>query len=238
MNAWTWNLFKKKFVMKGKMLLVAGLALAGIDASAQNYFGVTGGYNLSTLMSEELEDVEWGVKSEYTPKSGFNAGIAYEHRFTGSDKGNLFIGANLLYSLEGYKYKTTIPTNVSLSSTIDPAEVGAPSFEQNGSEAYEGTVDIKYLKVPVSFGYNFKLSENLGLAPKIFGIFETQVGAEDWSTRSRHFDFAFGAGANLNIGERLSIGLGYDWNPDGRYSGSVPVYGNAHVNVSYFILSK
>ena len=207
-----------------KNLIVAGLMLAGVCASAQNYFGVTGGYNLSTLKMEELTGDPYGVKTEHSPRSGFNAGIAYEHRFTGSDKGNLFIGANVLYSLEGYHYKTTIPTGVS------------DIVLKSGSDAvYEDNVDFKYLKLPVSFGYNFKLSDNFGLAPKVFGILESQLDIVHDDVNPV-FDFAFGAGVNLNIGERLSIGLGYDWNPETDFDPTV-VYGNAHANVSYYIFS-
>lgn len=211
--------------MKSKFLIVAGLLLAGVCASAQNYFGVTGGYNLSTLKMEELTGDPYGVKTEHSPRSGFNAGIAYEHRFTGSDKGNLFIGANVLYSLEGYHYKTTIPTGVS------------DIVLKSGSDAvYEDNVDFKYLKVPVSFGYNFKLSDNFGLAPKVFGILESQLDIVHDDVNPV-FDFAFGAGVNLNIGERLSIGLGYDWNLENDFEPNIR-YGNAHANVSYYIFSK
>lgn len=207
-----------------KILIVAGLLLAGVCASAQNYFGVTGGYNLSTLKMEELTGDPYGVKTEHSPRSGFNAGIAYEHRFTGSDKGNLFIGANVLYSLEGYHYKTTIPTGVS------------DIVLKSGSDAvYEDNVDFKYLKVPVSFGYNFKLSDNFGLAPKVFGILESQLDIVHDDVNPV-FDFAFGAGVNLNIGERLSIGLGYDWNLENDFEPNIR-YGNAHANVSYYIFS-
>ena len=209
--------------MKSK-LIVAGLMLAGVCASAQNYFGVTGGYNLSTLKMEELTGDPYGVKTEHSPRSGFNAGIAYEHRFTGSDKGNLFIGANVLYSLEGYHYKTTIPTGVS------------DIVLKSGSDAvYEDNVDFKYLKLPVSFGYNFKLSDNFGLAPKVFGILESQLDIVHDDVNPV-FDFAFGAGVNLNIGERLSIGLGYDWNLESDFEPNIR-YGNAHANVSYYIFS-
>lgn len=208
-----------------KILIVAGLMLAGVCASAQNYFGVTGGYNLSTLKMEELTGDPYGVKTEHSPRSGFNAGIAYEHRFTGSDKGNLFIGANVLYSLEGYHYKTTIPTGVS------------DIVLKSGSDAvYEDNVDFKYLKLPVSFGYNFKLSDNFGLAPKVFGILESQLDIVHDDVNPV-FDFAFGAGVNLNIGERLSIGLGYDWNLESDFEPNIR-YGNAHANVSYYIFSK
>ena len=207
-----------------KILIVAGLMLAGVCASAQNYFGVTGGYNLSTLKMEELTGDPYGVKTEHSPRSGFNAGIAYEHRFTGSDKGNLFIGANVLYSLEGYHYKTTIPTGVS------------DIVLKSGSDAvYEDNVDFKYLKLPVSFGYNFKLSDNFGLAPKVFGILESQLDIVHDDVNPV-FDFAFGAGVNLNIGERLSIGLGYDWNIENDFEPNIR-YGNAHANVSYYIFS-
>lgn len=207
-----------------KLLIVAGLMLAGVCASAQNYFGVTGGYNLSTLKMEELTGDPYGVKTEHSPRSGFNAGIAYEHRFTGSDKGNLFIGANVLYSLEGYHYKTTIPTGVS------------DIVLKSGSDAvYEDNVDFKYLKLPVSFGYNFKLSDNFGLAPKVFGILESQLDIVHDDVNPV-FDFAFGAGVNLNIGERLSIGLGYDWNIENDFEPNIR-YGNAHANVSYYIFS-
>ena len=207
-----------------KKLIVAGLMLAGVCASAQNYFGVTGGYNLSTLKMEELTGAPYGVKTEHSPRSGFNAGIAYEHRFTGSDKGNLFIGANVLYSLEGYHYKTTIPTGVS------------DIVLKSGSDAvYEDNVDFKYLKLPVSFGYNFKLSDNFGLAPKVFGILESQLDIVHDDVNPV-FDFAFGAGVNLNIGERLSIGLGYDWNIENDFEPNIR-YGNAHANVSYYIFS-
>ena len=207
-----------------KKLIVAGLMLAGVCASAQNYFGVTGGYNLSTLKMEELTGDPYGVKTEHSPRSGFNAGIAYEHRFTGSDKGNLFIGANVLYSLEGYHYKTTIPTGVS------------DIVLKSGSDAvYEDNVDFKYLKLPVSFGYNFKLSDNFGLAPKVFGILESQLDIVHDDVNPV-FDFAFGAGVNLNIGERLSIGLGYDWNIENDFEPNIR-YGNAHANVSYYIFS-
>ncbi len=207
-----------------KILIVVGLMLAGVCASAQNYFGVTGGYNLSTLKMEELTGDPYGVKTEHSPRSGFNAGIAYEHRFTGSDKGNLFIGANVLYSLEGYHYKTTIPTGVS------------DIVLKSGSDAvYEDNVDFKYLKLPVSFGYNFKLSDNFGLAPKVFGILESQLDIVHDDVNPV-FDFAFGAGVNLNIGERLSIGLGYDWNLESDFEPNIR-YGNAHANVSYYIFS-
>ena len=89
------------------------------------------------------------------------------------------------------------------------------------------------MKVPVSFGYNFKLSDNFGLAPKVFGILESQLGVDHDPEYNPLFDFAFGAGVNLNIGERLSIGLGYDWNPEDFDSH----LGNAHANVSYYIFS-
>ena len=202
------------------------MMLANVCVSAQNYFGVTGGYNLSTLKMENSGGEDpFGVKKEHSPRSGFNAGIAYEHRFTGSDKGNLFIGANVLYSLEGYHYKTTIPTG------------GSDIKLKSGSAAvYEGDVDIKNLKVPVSFGYNFKLSDNFGLAPKVFGILESQLDV-DHNETNPVFDFAFGAGVNLNIGERLSIGLGYDWNPENDFEPNIR-YCNAHANVSYYIFSK
>ncbi len=209
-----------------KMLIAVGLMLASVCASAQNYFGVTGGYNLSTLKMEESTGDPYGVKTEHSPRSGFNAGIAYEHRFDGSDKGNLFLGANVLYSLEGYHYKTTIPTG---GSDIKLKSGSAPVV-------YEDDVDIKNLKVPVSFGYNFKLSDNFGLAPKVFGILESQLDV-DHNETNQVFDFAFGAGLNLNIGERLSIGLGYDWNPETDFEPTI-VYGNAHANVTYYIFSK
>ena len=208
--------------MKNKILIAIGLLLSCVCASAQSYFGVTGGYNLSTFKIDELRlGVPEGV-IENTPKSGFNAGIAYEYRFTGSDKGNLFIGANVLYSLEGYHHKALVPADMSLAPdlvTIEPIES-------------EEDVDIKYLKVPVSFGYNFKLSDNFGLAPKVFGILESQLDV-DHNDANPVIDFAFGAGVNLNIGERLSIGLGYDWNPEDFDC----VLGNAHANVSYYIFS-
>ena len=198
--------------MKNKLLFIAGMMLASVCASAQNYFGVTGGYNLSTWKIDVA-----GHPMDITPRSGFNAGIAYEYRFSGSDMGNLFIGANVLYSLEGYHYKMTLPT------------VGGIPIE------YDENVDIKYLKVPVSFGYNFKLSDNFGLAPKVFGVLESQLDVEHNDTNPL-FDFAFGAGVNLNIGERLSIGLGYDWNPETDFVPTA-LYCNAHANVSYYIFS-
>ena len=137
----------------------------------------------------------------------------------------MFIGANVLYSLEGYHYKTTIPTG------------GSDIVLKSGSDAvYEDNVDFKYLKLPVSFGYNFKLSDNFGLAPKVFGILESQLDIVHDDVNPV-FDFAFGAGVNLNIGERLSIGLGYDWNIENDFEPNIR-YGNAHANVSYYIFSK
>ena len=100
--------------MKGKFLITTSLVLASVCTSAQNYFGVTGGYNLSTFkMDKQRLGIPDGVV-ENSPKSGFNAGIAYEYRFTGSDKGNLFIGANVLYSLEGYHHKALVPAGMSV----------------------------------------------------------------------------------------------------------------------------
>jgi opacity protein-like surface antigen len=209
--------------MKSRFLIATGLMLASVCASAQNYFGVTGGYNLSTMKIEESTGIEV-VNTEHSPRSGFNAGIAYEHRFDGSDKGNLFLGASLLYSLEGYHYKTTLPTG---NSDIKFSDVDLITYDKN--------FDIKYLKLPVSFGYNFKLSDNFGLAPKVFGILESQLDIVHDDVNPV-FDFAFGAGVNLNIGERLSIGLGYDWNPETNFVPTV-LYGNAHANVSYYIFS-
>jgi len=203
--------------MKSKFLITTGLVLASVCASAQNYFGVTGGYNLSAKNMDE--DFEF---TEYSSKSGFNAGIAYEYRFSGTDKGNLFIGANVLYSLEGFHIKRSAPAG---SNDPDMVRISAIESEEN--------FDIKYLKVPVSFGYNFKLSVNFGLAPKVFGILESQLGVDHDPEYNPLFDFAFGAGVNLNIGERLSIGLGYDWNPEDFDSH----LGNAHANVSYYIFS-
>ena len=203
--------------MKSKFLITTGLVLASVCASAQNYFGVTGGYNLSAKNMDE--DFEF---TEYSSRSGFNAGIAYEYRFSGTDKGNMFIGANVLYSLEGFHIKRSAP-----AGSNDPDMVSISAIES------EEDFDIKYLKVPVGFGYNFKLSDNFGLAPKVFGILESQLGVDHDPEYNPLFDFAFGAGVNLNIGERLSIGLGYDWNPEDFDSR----LGNAHANVSYYIFS-
>lgn len=90
--------------------------------------------------------------------------------------------------------------------------------------------------MPVSFGYNIKLGDNFGLAPKMYGILKSQLGLDEYSTEPT-VDFAFGAGANLNIGDRFSIGLGYEWNPDTRCEPSTS-YNNAHANVTYYIFSK
>ena len=204
--------------MKSRFLIATGLMLASVCASAQNYFGVTGGYNLSTLKMDLT-----GSLMEISPRSGFNAGIAYEYRFCGSDKGNLFVGAKALYSLEGYHYNLTIPVETTVSPDI---EVADKPIE------YDENFDVKYLKVPVSFGYNFKLSDNFGLAPKVLGILESRLDV-DHDDANPVIDFAFGAGVNLNIGERFSIGLGYDWNPTEFNN----VWGNAHANVSYYIFS-
>lgn len=198
--------------MKNKILIAIGLLLVSVCASAQNYFGVTGGYNLSTITERSGVVPGW---REYSPKSGFNVGIAYEHRFTGSDKGNMFLGANILYSLEGYKFKEVVPVGPDIvfvnANTID----------------YDGKIDIKLLKIPVSFGYNFQLTEKFGIAPKIFVIYDFEPSYKDSY-------FAFGGGANFNIGERFSIGIGYDMKSG--YDGGW--YDNCHANLTYYIFSK
>ena len=97
-----------------KMLVVAGLMLAGVCASAQNYFGVTGGYNLSNHFISEwnltsIDPIEGGVSYDYYCKSGFNAGLSFEHRFAPkSNGGNWFLGVSALYSLEGYNIRSEI----------------------------------------------------------------------------------------------------------------------------------
>ena len=202
--------------MKNKILIAIGLLLVSVCASAQNYFGVTGGYNLSTMT--ERSGVEPGWR-EYSPKSGFNVGIAYEHRFAGSDKGNMFLGANILYSLEGYKFKEVVPVGPDIvfvnANTID----------------YDGKIDIKLLKIPVSFGYNFQLAEKFGIAPKIFVIYDFEPSYKDSY-------FAFGGGANFNIGERFSIGIGYDMKSGYHGSFDCGWYDNCHANLTYYIFSK
>ncbi len=203
--------------MKNKLLIAVGLSLASVCASAQNYFGVTGGYNLSTITERSGVVPGW---REYSPKSGFNVGIAYEHRFAGSDKGNMFLGANILYSLEGYKFKEVVPVGPDIvfvnANTID----------------YDGKIDIKLLKIPVSFGYNFQLTEKFGIAPKIFVIYDFEPSYKDSY-------FAFGGGANFNIGERFSIGIGYDMRSGyNGPNGNRVWFDNFHANLTYYIFSK
>lgn len=218
------------------LLVSAGLMLASLGATAQNYFGVTAGYNLSTRNSDDVAIYPTG-KIEYGCRSGFNAGIAYEHRFTASEKGYLFLDANLLYSLEGYHLKMDyIPSGVTVSSaTVN----GASSQIKEEVIKIDEDIDYKYLKVPVSFGYNFQLAEKFGLAPKVTAIFESQLKKKnDFVSGTRYANFAFGGGANLNIGERISIDLGYDWMPESFGGDHKCVYGNAHANFTYYIFSK
>ena len=202
-----------------KMLVVAGLMLAGVCASAQNYFGVTGGYNLSNHFISEwnltsIDPIEGGVSYDYYCKSGFNAGLSFEHRFAPkSNGGNWFLGVSALYSLEGYNIRSEI------------------AFADGYVKEYDTDCDIKLLKFPVSFGFNFKVNEKVGFAPKVYGIFARNVGAQfSFEKLSR---FSYGGGANINIGERSSIGVGYDW-----YVSEKNIWnGNAHVNFTYYIFS-
>ncbi|MBQ0156917.1 MAG: outer membrane beta-barrel protein [Bacteroidales bacterium] len=214
--------------MKNKLFVVAGLMMACMGASAQNYFGVTAGYNLSNRSFDEEFQSD---AVEYSYRSGFNAGIAYEHRFNASENKNyMFLDASFLYSLQGFHYKYDIGKEI-----FNAYEKGDYEVAPTGKEpVYDENVDIKYLKLPVSFGYNFQLGEKFGLAPKVFGILKTRVDMSHGSIGAKYVEFAFGAGANLNIGEKFQVGLGYDWDPSYRDM----VDGNAHVNLTYYIFSK
>lgn len=212
--------------MKKEMLVSAGLLLAGVGATAQNYFGVTGGYNLTHHHAPD------DYYFEYENKSGFNAGIAYEHRFKNSGNNYLFLDASVLYSLEQYSC-TQKDKTINLNDMV---------FASGGDDS---GLEMKYLKVPVGVGYNFQLAEKFGLAPKVYGILDVDVhkhpGAKDNKYCTDPY-FAFGGGANLNIGERFQIGMGYDWNLaryiSPRYLESKNWTGNFHTNLTYYLFSK
>ena len=186
--------------MKNKLLIAVGLSLASVCASAQNYFGVTGGYNL-TNMHHEMGSSDF----ERDPKSGFNIGASYEHRFHANGKGYPFLDACLLYSQEGYFYSDK---------------------------------DLKFLKIPVGVGYDFQLTRKFGLAPKVFGVLDVEMS--DVSASDNNMFFAFGGGANLNIGEKFSIGIGYELRREsyGSNDDYYSWFNTFHTNLTYYIFSK
>lgn len=203
--------------MKSKFLIVFGLLLASVGVFAQNYFGVTGGYNLSNIRNADTPYVE------YHPQSGFNVGVAYEHRFSTNGKGYPFLDASILYSLERYKGTPLVDNYYDLVFSAG----SSPSFDEGS----------KFLKIPVSFGYNFQLTDKFGIAPKIFGIFDADM-SDPPSSGSDKF-FAFGGGANFNIGERFSIGVGYDFRRDiYGFADEYILFDNYHANLTYYIFSK
>lgn len=207
--------------MKNKLFVLAGLMLAGA-ASAQNHIGLTAGYNLSSRFCTSTPAYSLGI--EYGPKSGFNAGVAYEHRFAKqANEGNWFIDADLLFSLEGFHSKSW--------GFLDPHEYNVAVEVEPWDEYY----DIKYLKLPFGAGYNFKCTDKFGFAPKVYCVLEKELNVNKVS-RDGVLDVAYGAGVNLNIGERAQIGLGYDWNSFGKGSGLCST--NAHANFTYYLFSK
>ena len=197
--------------MKNKILIAVGLLLISVCASAQNYFGVTGGYNLTDIRDADNSYIE------YHPRSGFNVGVAYEHRFSTKGKGYPFLDASILYSLERYKGDPLVDNYFDLVFS-------------SGSQTFD--VDSKFLKVPVSYGYNFQLAEKFGIGPKIFVIYDFEPSYKDSY-------FAFGGGANFNIGERFSIGIGYDMRSGyNGPNGNRVWFDNFHANLTYYIFSK
>lgn len=202
--------------MKSKFLIVFGLLLANVCASAQNYFGVTGGCNLSRIHDKDFFDVD------YYSKIGFNVGVAYEHRFRNSGNNYPFIDASILYSLEQYSFAYK-------DRSIDPYDMVLTSG------GYEPIVKEKYLKVPVGVGFNFQLAEKFGLAPKVYGILDATIDRFGMDPI-----FAFGGGMNLNVGESFQIGIGYDLNHSFSRSceSGKDWIGNFHANLTYYIFSK
>ena len=198
------------------MLVVAGLMLAGVCASARNYFGVTGGCNLSHIHDKGFFDVD------YYSKIGFNVGVAYEHRFRNSGNNYPFIDASILYSLEQYSFAYK-------DRTIDPYDIVLTSG------GFEPIVKEKYLKVPVGVGLNFQLAEKFGLAQKDYGILDATIDRFGMDPI-----FAFGGGMNFNIGESVQIGIGYDLNHSFSRSceSGKDWIGNFHANLTYYIFSK
>ena len=202
--------------MKSKFLIVFCLLLANVCASAQNYFGVTGGCNLSHIHDKDFFDVD------YYSKIGFNVGVAYEHRFKNSGNNYPFIDASILYSLEQYSFAYK-------DRKIDPYDI---VLYYGG---YEPIVKEKYLKVPVGVGFNFQLAEKFGLAPKVYGILDAIIDRFGMDPI-----FAFGGGMNLNVGESFQIGIGYDLNHSFSRSceSGKDWIGNFHANLTYYIFSK
>ena len=201
--------------MKNKILIAVGLLLASVCASAQNYFGVTGGCNLSHLSKQD-------VLFDFYSKIGFNVGVAYEHRFKNSGNSYPFVDASILYSLEQYSFAYK-------DRTIDPYDM---VLYYGG---YEPIVKEKYLKVPVGVGFNFQLAEKFGLAPKVYGILDATIDRFGMDPI-----FAFGGGMNFNIGESVQIGIGYDLNHSFAWTcASFKEWiGNFHANLTYYIFSK
>ncbi len=201
--------------MKNKLLIAVGLSLASVCASAQNYFGVTGGCNLSHLSKQD-------ILFDFYSKIGFNVGVAYEHRFKNSGNSYPFVDASILYSLEQYSFAYK-------DRTIDPYDM---VLYYGG---YEPIVKEKYLKVPVGVGFNFQLAEKFGLAPKVYGILDATIDRFGMDPI-----FAFGGGMNLNIGEQFQIGIGYDLNHSFSWScvSGKDWIGNFHANLTYYIFSK
>lgn len=196
--------------MKNKLFVLAGLMMACAGVSAQNYFGLTGGYNLSKVSVENPSDY-----CENKFGSGFNVGVAYEHRFKSTGNSYPFIDASILYSLE----KRNVEYSVDLNDMVGCP----PAFD----------IDMKFLKIPVSFGYNFQVSDKFGIGPKVFAIFDG-----DFSSQGLDPYFAFGGGVNFNIGERASIGIGHDLNYRNLYFGGDVWSHNTHANFTYYIFSK
>lgn len=209
-------------IMKNKLFVLAGLMMTCMGTQAQNYFGLTAGYNLSSRHVSSVPAYFVGV--DYGPRSGFNAGIAYEHRFAAkTNGGNWFIDADLLFSLERVHSQSW--------GFMDPHEYNVSIEVEPWDEVY----DTKYLKLPVGTGFNFKCTDKFGFAPKVFVILEKELEDHKVGTE-KVFDVAYGGGVNLNIGDRTQIGLGYDWNNFGQGTGAWS--GNAHANFTYYIFSK
>lgn len=203
--------------MKRILLVSIGTILASVCASAGNYFGVTGGYNLSNYYSPSYEG-----RPNYEARSGFDLGVAYEHRFNARENGNnWYLDAGLRYSLQRYRCYYFMSDHKSSYSGSDLVACGPQEFDV--------VEKFTTLKLPVGVGYNFKLNEKLGLGPKAYGTFVYEVG--DY----HGLYCGFGGGAKLNIGERISIEAGYDVT---RKLSFDYYFGAAYANFTYYFLAK
>lgn len=160
----------KKTFMKKTAILIASLLLL-LNASAQKtHFGIKGGVNASNLHYDNNTNTD--------TKLGFNLGVlAHLHASK-----TWAIQPEIIYSLEGASYKTSLGTT---------------------------HINLNYINVPVLLQYMFKNGFRLEGGPQIGFLISAKTKTPNVSITNNDFE-ATSVSIPLGIGYLTSSGLGLD----------------------------